>query len=125
MSIALADRRPAAREAGGWLGRGQWPAHHREARDMPFLDWANKAQAASVAGAVPYHLLNFESAHGDTASETLLIPGDDLLALKALLPFYRGRVKCVFIDPFNLLGKGLSAREHCSPVRRATRRHVG
>lgn len=66
---------------------------------MPFLDWVNKAQAVSVAGAVPYHLLNFESAHGDPAAENMLIQGDNLLALKALLPLYRGRVKCIFIDP--------------------------
>jgi adenine-specific DNA-methyltransferase len=66
---------------------------------MPFLDWVNKAQAVRVAAGVPYHLLNFESAHGDTAAENLLIQGDNLLALKALLPFYRGRVKCIFIDP--------------------------
>ena len=66
---------------------------------MPFLDWVNKAQAVSVAGAVPYHLLNFESAHGDPASENLLIQADNLLALKALLPFYRGRMKCVYADP--------------------------
>ena len=58
---------------------------------MPFLDWVNKAQAVRAAGAVPYHLLNFESAHGDAAAENLLIQGDNLLALKALLPFYRGR----------------------------------
>jgi adenine-specific DNA-methyltransferase len=66
---------------------------------MPFLDWVNKAQAVTVAGNVPYHLLNFESAHGDPAADNMLIQGDNLLALKALLPFYRGRVKCVFIDP--------------------------
>ena len=29
----------------------------------------------------------------------LLIQGDNLEALKALLPFYRGQVKCIFIDP--------------------------
>jgi adenine-specific DNA-methyltransferase len=66
---------------------------------MPFLDWVNKAQAVQAAGQVPYHLLNFESQHGDPAADNLLIQGDNLLALKALLPFYRGRVKCVFIDP--------------------------
>jgi len=66
---------------------------------MPFLDWVNKAQAVTVAGNVPYHLLNFESVHGDPAADNMLIQGDNLLALKALLPFYRGRVKCVFIDP--------------------------
>jgi adenine-specific DNA-methyltransferase len=66
---------------------------------MPFLDWVNKSQATSVAKEVPYHLLRFESAHGDTRAENLLIQGDNLLALKALLPFYRGQVKCIFIDP--------------------------
>jgi adenine-specific DNA-methyltransferase len=37
--------------------------------------------------------------HGDGNADNLLIQGDNLLALKALLPFYRGQVKCVFIDP--------------------------
>jgi adenine-specific DNA-methyltransferase len=32
-------------------------------------------------------------------ADNLLIQGDNLDALKALLPFYRGRVKCIFIDP--------------------------
>lgn len=66
---------------------------------MPILDWVNKAQATISADAVPYHLLQMKSSHGDDANENLLIQGDNLLALKALLPFYRGRVKCVFIDP--------------------------
>lgn len=66
---------------------------------MPFLDWVNKAQAVTVAGAVPYHLLNFEAAHGEPTADNLVIQGDNLLALKALLPFYRGRVKCIYIDP--------------------------
>lgn len=66
---------------------------------MPFLDWVNKAQAQRAVADVPYHLLQFQSAHGDPAAENLLIQGDNLLALKALLPFYRGRVKCIFIDP--------------------------
>jgi adenine-specific DNA-methyltransferase len=36
---------------------------------------------------------------GDASSQNLLIQGDNLDALKALLPFYAGRVKCIFIDP--------------------------
>ena len=36
----------------------------------------------------------FEPTH-----DNLLIQGDNLEALKALLPFYRGQVKCIFIDP--------------------------
>jgi len=64
-----------------------------------YFDWVNKAQAQRAVADVPYHLLQFESTHGEAAAENLLIQGDNLLALKALLPFYRGRVKCIFIDP--------------------------
>lgn len=68
---------------------------------MPFLDWVNKNQAKEATREVPYHLLRLESVHGDLsgANENLLIQGDNLLALKALIPFYAGRVKCIFIDP--------------------------
>lgn len=69
---------------------------------MPFLDWVNKNQAKEATREVPYHLLKLESTHGDVTgpnADNLLIHGDNLLALKALVPFYAGRVKCVFIDP--------------------------
>ena len=67
---------------------------------MPFLDWVNKNQAKQVAAHVPYRLLDFQSQHGDPgAGDNLLIQGDNLEALKALIPFYAGRVKCIFIDP--------------------------
>jgi adenine-specific DNA-methyltransferase len=66
---------------------------------MPFLEWVNKAQAQRAAADVPYHLLQFESAHGDAAAENMLIQGDNLKALKALLPFYRKQVKCIYADP--------------------------
>jgi adenine-specific DNA-methyltransferase len=69
---------------------------------MPFLDWVNKNQAKESTREVPYHLLKQESAHGDVSganSDNLLIQGDNLLALKALIPFYAGRIKCIFIDP--------------------------
>ena len=42
---------------------------------------------------------------GDASSENLLIQGDNLLVLKSILPYYRGAVKCVYIDPpFNTGG---------------------
>ena len=53
---------------------------------MPFLDWVNKNQAQQASREVPYHLLKQEAVYGDSA-ENLLIP------------FYAGRVKCIFIDP--------------------------
>lgn len=75
---------------------------------MPFLDWVNKNQAKVSTDEVPYHLLQQVKAYGEPC-ENLLIQGDNLLALKALLPFYAGQVKCIFIDPpYNTL----SAFEH-------------
>lgn len=69
---------------------------------MPLLDWLNKKQAVTAAARVPYRLLNAESAHGDPAADNWLIQGDNLEALKALLPFHAGRVKCIYIDtPYN------------------------
>jgi len=65
---------------------------------MPFLDWVNKNQAKDTSRGVPYHLLHQEQTYGD-AADNLLIQGDNLLALKALIPFYAGQVKCIFIDP--------------------------
>ena len=65
---------------------------------MPFLDWVNKNQAKDTTREVPYHLLKQEAVYGE-GSENLLIQGDNLLALKALIPFYAGQVKCIFIDP--------------------------
>ncbi|MHB8842903.1 MAG: site-specific DNA-methyltransferase [Candidatus Aquicultor sp.] len=37
--------------------------------------------------------------YGDPNTENMLIHGDNLLALKALLPEYQGKVKCIYIDP--------------------------
>ena len=56
------------------------------------------AVAFTTAERVPYRLLEPVSSHG-TGADNLLIQGDNLEALKALLPFYRGQVKCIFIDP--------------------------
>lgn len=68
---------------------------------MPFLDWVNKNQAKATPLEVPYHLLKREQTYGDpqAATDNLIIQGDNLLALKSLIPFYAGQVKCIFIDP--------------------------
>lgn len=66
---------------------------------MPTLDWLNRADAFTTAPQVPYRLLDTVSQHGTGTADNLLIQGDNLEALKALLPFYRGQVKCIFIDP--------------------------
>jgi len=68
---------------------------------MPTLDWLNRAAAFTTAAQVAYRLLEPVSIHGDaqSAANNLFIQGDNFEALKALLPFYRGQVKCIFIDP--------------------------
>lgn len=71
---------------------------------MPTLDWLDRQAAFSVATKTATHVLRPHTAghvFGDAAAakNNLLIQGDNLQALKALLPFYRGRVKCIFIDP--------------------------
>ena len=68
---------------------------------MPILSWLNKEEAVTTAKKCAYRLLEEvpELSYGDQDNENLLIQGDNLEALKALIPFYAGKVKCVFIDP--------------------------
>lgn len=68
---------------------------------MPILQWINDEDARRAASQVPFHLLERKATYGDEeqAKEHLLVHGDNLLALKALLPFYKGKVKCIYIDP--------------------------
>jgi adenine-specific DNA-methyltransferase len=68
---------------------------------MPTLDWLTRREDEQTAGRVTYRLLEpvAELSAGDPAAENMLIHGDNLDALKALLPFYAGRVKCIYIDP--------------------------
>ena len=68
---------------------------------MPILQWLDRDKHVTAAEAVPYRLLEADDAHsaGDADTPNMLIQGDNLEALKALLPYYAGRVKCVFIDP--------------------------
>ncbi len=66
---------------------------------MPQLTWLGDAEAKRAAQRVPYRLIEPVASYGDSSADSLLIQGDNLDALKALLPFYAGRVKCIFIDP--------------------------
>lgn len=68
---------------------------------MPVLDWIGKQTVVKHHRDVPYRLLEPvpELSCGDDASGNLIVQGDNLLALKALLPRYAGQVKCIYIDP--------------------------
>lgn len=66
---------------------------------MPELNWLGDRKARQAVRHVPYRLLQAVEQIGDPLSDNLLIQGDNLDALKSLLPLYAGRVKCIFIDP--------------------------
>ena len=68
---------------------------------MPILSWLTRDDDVRAAQRVPYRLLEEVTAlsSGDPASGNMLLLGDNLDGLKALLPFYGGLVKCIFIDP--------------------------
>ncbi len=83
---------------------------------MPVLDWIGKADVVNHHKDVPYRLIEpvpelslpapagrgagGERKDGSGGYEgNLIVQGDNLLALKALLPRYAGQVKCIYIDP--------------------------
>ena len=70
---------------------------------MPTLDFKGKQHIYAHHLTVPYRSLIADPDRsvnpGDIADENLIIHGDNLYALKALLPRYAGRIKCIYIDP--------------------------
>jgi adenine-specific DNA-methyltransferase len=68
---------------------------------MPTLDWIGKSAVVNHHRQVPYRLVNCdkEKSVGDGDAGNLLVHGDNLEALKALLPYYAGKIKAIYIDP--------------------------
>jgi adenine-specific DNA-methyltransferase len=70
---------------------------------MPELQFKGKTAVQYHHLAVPFHQLIPEKAKSQTNTvslhDNLIVQGDNLLALKALLPTYAGKVKCIYIDP--------------------------
>ena len=73
---------------------------------MPTLEWIGKSKVINHHQDVPFRVLERKYSfdengqhNEDNGSENMIIRGDNLEALKALLPRYEGRVKCVYIDP--------------------------
>ena len=73
---------------------------------MPTLEWIGKDKVVNHHLDVPYRVLERQYSYDesgrhteDNGSENMIIHGDNLDALKALLPRYEGRVKCIYIDP--------------------------
>lgn len=64
---------------------------------MPLLSWAGKEKVVNHHNEVAVHVLERKWQVGE--GDNMIVHGDNLLALKALLPQYEGRVKCIYIDP--------------------------
>ena len=70
---------------------------------MPNLHFKGKAIVKNHHHAVPFHSLEVNAkaslGNSQTLDDNLIIQGDNLVALKALLPTHAGQVKCIYIDP--------------------------
>ena len=73
---------------------------------MPTLEWIGKSKVINHHQDVPFRVLERKYSFDengqhdeDNGSENMIIRGDNLEALKALLPRYEGCVKCIYIDP--------------------------
>ena len=74
---------------------------------MPTLNWIGKDKVVNHHLDVPFYTLEHkygfraedEANTSETHSGNMIIHGDNLVALKALLPEYEGRVNCIYIDP--------------------------
>lgn len=85
---------------------------------MPTLNWIGKDKVVNYHLKVPYHVLerkysfDEEGQHEeDNGSENMIIHGDNLLALKLLLPKYEGKIKCIYI----VIWSQLTQRQSGSP----------
>lgn len=73
---------------------------------MPTLEWIGKNKVVNHHQEVPFRVLERQYSFDEQGqhtenndSENMIIHGDNLEALKALLPQYEGKVKCIYIDP--------------------------
>ena len=82
-------------------GRGD-VLRKREAHSMSELNFKGKEFVYNHHLSVPFRPLVMDAGKGvgePSLTDNLIIHGDNLHALKALLPLYAGKVDCVFIDP--------------------------
>lgn len=66
---------------------------------MPTLEWIGKDKVINHHQQVPYRVLEEKYTYNAEKSDNMIIRGDNLEALKALLPKYEGRINCIYIDP--------------------------
>jgi adenine-specific DNA-methyltransferase len=75
---------------------------------MPILNWIGKDAVVNHDKDVPFRLLKNIKSKSVGDSENLIIEGDNLEALKALLPRFTNKIKCIYIDPPYNTGKAFT-----------------
>ena len=79
------------------------PASNATIEQMPTINFKGKALVQNFHLLVPYHELKPVKSKSLTEKvslhDNLVVHGDNLKALKSLLPYYHGKVKCIYIDP--------------------------
>lgn len=89
---------------------------------MPTLDWIGKDKVINHHLDVPYRILERQYSYGaagqqleDNGSDNMIIHGDNLEALKSLLPQYEGRIKCIYIEIIMLIwSQGIGKIKKCA-----------
>ena len=69
---------------------------------MPILDFKGKQHIYAHHLTVPYRPLEpdeYRSLNPAGADDNLIVHGDNLRALKALMPSYGSKIMCIYIDP--------------------------
>ncbi len=66
---------------------------------MPTLEWIGKDKVVNHHQEVPFRILDKKYTFNAENSDNMIIHGDNLLALKSLLPQYEGLIDCIYIDP--------------------------
>ena len=93
---------------------------------MPVLNWIGKDSVVTYHSKVPFRTLSLT--YGYTAehrreeglsseSGNMIVFGDNLLSLKALLPRLEGQVKCIYNDPPYNTGKPWTYSDDCNDPR--------
>lgn len=73
---------------------------------MPLLNWIGKEAVVNHDKEVPFRLLKkVKGVSVGEDSQNLIVHGDNLEGLKALMPYYYGKIKCIYIDPPYNTGK--------------------
>lgn len=72
---------------------------------MPTLEWIGKDKVVNHHQEVPFRILDKKYTFNAENSDNMIIHGDNLLALKSLLPQYEGLIDCIYIDPPYNTGK--------------------